>query len=290
MPPSGRVRGTCREQPVLAAAVRVSAIIAIAIACSIVILPSVDTGVSQVLAASDAAEQVTVTLIADGRERSVTTEPVTVAELVAGARIALSELDRVEPGLDELVSQGLVVRVVRVTHQQVTREIEIPVTARVRYDARVHKPIVLHDGSPGRAVAVLDIWTKDGDETERAVVSQRVIEPMKPRLVVRGTRSLPSRGGEVLHMEATGYDPGPRSCGRYASGRTAIGLKAGKGVVAVDPRVIPLGTKLYVDGYGECVAGDVGRAIKGRRIDLGFDTYREALSWGRRMVKVRILE
>jgi len=136
----------------------------------------------------------------------------------------------------------------------------------------------------------LEVWTCDGEETRSTVISQRVVKRMTPRVVVRGDMSLPSRGGEVLYMEATGYDPGPRSCGRYASGYTAVGLRAGEGVVAVDPRVIPLGTRLYVEGYGECVAADVGGAIKGRRIDLGFDSYREAMNWGRRMVRVRILE
>ena len=94
----------------------------------------------------------------------------------------------------------------------------------------------------------------------------------------------------MLIMVATAYDPGPRSCGRYASGWTAIGMRAGKGVVAVDPSVIPLGTRLYIEGYGPAVAGDVGRAIKGRRIDLGYGTYREAIAWGRRTVRVYVLD
>ena len=66
-------------------------------------------------------------------------------------------------------------------------------------------------------------------------------------------------------------------------------MKAGKGVVAVDPRFIKLGTKLYVVGYGYCIAGDTGGAIKGNRIDLGFNTYREAVQFGRRTVTVFIL-
>jgi 3D (Asp-Asp-Asp) domain-containing protein len=60
--------------------------------------------------------------------------------------------------------------------------------------------------------------------------------------------------------------------------------------VAVDPRVIPLRSRLYVEGYGLAIAGDTGRAIKGNRIDLGFNTYREAMRFGRRSVIVHILE
>jgi 3D (Asp-Asp-Asp) domain-containing protein len=92
-------------------------------------------------------------------------------------------------------------------------------------------------------------------------------------------------------MEATAYYPGPESCGIYArNGRTYTGKKAGFGTVAVDKRVIPLGTKLYIEGYGYAEATDIGGAIKGNRIDLCFETYREAEMFGRRKVKVYILE
>lgn len=291
MAASGLDRGTCREEPVLPRFVRAVFIIVLFSACCLLTSsPSLDTRVQLFAAGADDPPAVTVTVIADGREVAMSTEPVTVAELLASARIALGELDRVEPALDELVAEGAVVRVTRVTCERVTREIEIPMQTRARYDRRVRGPITVREGSPGRAVAELEVWSKDGVETRQTVLSQRILEPMRPQVVVRGPMSLPSRGGQVLYMEATGYDPGPRSCGRYASGRTAIGLKAGKGVVAVDPRIIPLGIKLYVEGYGECVTGDVGSAIKGRRIDLGFDGYREALAWGRRTVKVTVLE
>jgi len=92
-----------------------------------------------------------------------------------------------------------------------------------------------------------------------------------------------------LRMLATGYCPCARCCGK-STGITASGLPAGKGVVAVDPKVIPLGTKLYIAGYGEAIAGDTGGNIVGNRIDLGFDSHSQALSWGKRWVIVDILE
>ena len=72
-------------------------------------------------------------------------------------------------------------------------------------------------------------------------------------------------------------------------GKTATGIPAAKGVIAADPRVIPLGTRVYVDGYGEAIAADVGSAIKGNRIDVCFDTHEEAWSWGVKQTKVYIL-
>ncbi|MCH7471383.1 3D domain-containing protein [bacterium] len=99
----------------------------------------------------------------------------------------------------------------------------------------------------------------------------------------------PQRFKRMLTMEATAYEPGPRSCGKFASGNTSSGLKAGYGVVAVDPTFIALGTRLYIEGYGYAVAGDVGGAIKNKRIDLGFYTVAECLKFGRRPVQVYVL-
>ena len=74
----------------------------------------------------------------------------------------------------------------------------------------------------------------------------------------------------------------------YLPGKTAIGVPVGKGVVAVDPKLIPLGTKLHVPGYGPGLAADVGYAIKGRVIDLWFPSTAKARNWGRRTVTITI--
>jgi len=99
----------------------------------------------------------------------------------------------------------------------------------------------------------------------------------------------PARYRRIVTMESSAYEPGPQSCGPFASGNTSCGLKAGYGVVAVDPDVIPLYTRLYIEGYGYAVAGDVGSAIQGNKIDLGMLTVDECYDWGRRDVKVYIL-
>jgi 3D (Asp-Asp-Asp) domain-containing protein len=97
------------------------------------------------------------------------------------------------------------------------------------------------------------------------------------------------RYNDIRVMDATAYYPGPECTGKYSYyGRTYTGKKADYGLVAVDPRVIPLGTKLYIEGYGYAEAADIGGAIKGNRIDLCFQTYREAKRFGRKKVKVYI--
>ncbi len=74
----------------------------------------------------------------------------------------------------------------------------------------------------------------------------------------------------------------------HLPGNTALGIPVRKGVVAVDPRLIPLGTKLHVPGYGHSIAADVGVAIKGRVIDLWMPSTRAARTWGRRTVTITV--
>jgi 3D (Asp-Asp-Asp) domain-containing protein len=97
-------------------------------------------------------------------------------------------------------------------------------------------------------------------------------------------------GREYLVVEATAYYPGPNNYGGGVGSRTAIGMVAQRGIIAVDPSVIPLGTKLFIDGYGYGVAGDTGGAIQGLRVDLCYNTYDEAMRYGRqRGIKVYLL-
>ena len=89
-----------------------------------------------------------------------------------------------------------------------------------------------------------------------------------------------------MRCETTAYAPGSGG----ADHRCATGALATRGVIAVDPHVIPLGTHVYVPGYGYAIAADTGGAIEGNRIDLCYDTYDEAIRWGRRPVTIIILD
>lgn len=148
-------------------------------------------------------------------------------------------------------------------------------------------------GINGEKKVIYKVFYEDDKEVQREVLSTKILKKPVPEIVVVGSRGrLPSRGyfsgRKVLTMIATGYDPSPSSNGGHS--RTSTGLKAGYGVVAVDPNYIPLGTKLYIEGYGYAVAGDTGSAIKGNRIDLGHDTRSAANKVGRRKVIVHILD
>jgi len=262
---------------------------------AVVGLVAVAGALAPLVTATSQAESplVAVTLCADGKVTPLLTDAETVGQLLLELDIVLGEYDRSAPPPDATLVDGAQVEVTRVTVEitERVRVVQPPLIAR--YDRRVGPTVILHPGSPGKIWERVRTWRKDGHVTSEGVVEKKTLVRAIPQRIVRGPRSLASRGSvrtrRTLSMVATAYDPGPASCGRHASGWTAIGMKAGKGVVAVDPRVIPLGSKLYIDGYGAAIAGDVGRAIKGHRIDLGFDTRREALRWGRRRVTVHVL-
>jgi 3D (Asp-Asp-Asp) domain-containing protein len=133
---------------------------------------------------------------------------------------------------------------------------------------------------PQYVIAWKQLTSDDGPS-----LSEILENRMKPGPHIEG----PRRWREILTMESSAYEPGPTSCGPYASGNTSCGYKAGYGVVAVDPAVIPYHTRLFIPGYGYAIAGDTGGAIKGNKIDLGFMTLDECYSWGRRDVQVYVL-
>lgn len=238
-----------------------------------------------------------VILEVDGRRLHLKTRRPTIIDVLEKARVRLGPLDEVWPPLYSPVYDGQTITVARVTVREESVVEELPYRTVVRRTrSRWQRyPILKQHGQAGRVQSEYRVVYRDGKPVRRTLLSRRVLEGSVTRIVeVPANRVLSSRGAlggrRVLQMIATAYDPGPKSCGPRATGRTCIGLRAGHGVVAVDPRHIPLRTRLYIEGYGYAIAGDVGSAIKGNRIDLGYATRREALRFGRRRVTVYVLD
>lgn len=156
---------------------------------------------------------------------------------------------------------------------------------------------VLEAGSDGKRVKIIKVTTTlDGEEYNREIVSVETTQP-KDRKILKGTKIVwkildtadgPIRYWKKLRVWATHYDGGAGCRGCSGRGITATGLKAGKGVVAVDPAVIKLRTQIYVPGYGKAVAGDTGGNIIGNIIDLGFDDARTS-GWSARFIDIYLL-
>jgi 3D (Asp-Asp-Asp) domain-containing protein len=139
------------------------------------------------------------------------------------------------------------------------------------------------------------VW--DDVVVNRQVVAREVVHVPTPGVVLVGTpktlaqlrQAMPNVAlGTAITMIATAYTADTATAA--PTGYTATGILAQEGVVAVDPRVIPLGTKLFVPGYGIALAADTGGAIIGNRIDLCMDSYSRAIEFGRRPIQVYILK
>ena len=185
------------------------------------------------------------------------------------------------------------IRLLTLSDKTVEKELPIPFPIIHQPDAMMEKGMeaVVEEGVPGTKLATVRQIFEEGREAGFEIITEKVINQPKSELVKVGTREAndPSRGTirfkKLLVMEASAYtafDDGQ-------SGITATGIPARRGVVAVDPRIIPLGTRLYIMGYGPALAADTGGYIRGAKIDLCVESYNEAIQFGRRNVEVYIL-
>lgn len=226
----------------------------------------------------------------DGSTRVYLTRSKTVGELLRAERISLGEEDVVSPSLDSKLTPGTLVRITRVARRVQEKEVMLPFAVKQKPTTSLLKgqTKVLVAGRNGLAVERWEVTYYDGKEKARRLLERRVVRQPVDRVVQVGILKTISRGGEelrfsrVLTMRATAYS--------YTGQNTASGIPPRIGVAAVDPAVIPFGTRLYVEGYGHALACDRGSSIKGNRIDVFFPSWAEARAWGVRDVKVYVLE
>ncbi len=152
--------------------------------------------------------------------------------------------------------------------------------------------VKVQDGKPGELRKVYEIKIIGNGKTKRELVRTEKTDPT-PALYHMGKAGFEtSRGAftraKVMTMRSTAYTPSAGR-GKAATGRTATGRRAAFGVIAVDPRIIPLNTLVFVEGYGFAIAADTGGAIKGNIVDVCLPTEQECRNWGRRNVRVHIL-
>ncbi|MCI5709261.1 3D domain-containing protein, partial [Veillonella caviae] len=151
---------------------------------------------------------------------------------------------------------------------------------------------VVQVGQPGSEQVQVETLYNNGAVIKTNDLSKQVITNMTPTIIKEGTREVTTssnvagRASRAIVMEASAY----LASDGDGYGITATGIPAVRGVVAVDPDVIPLGTRLFIPGYGEAVAADTGGAIIGNKIDLVMDSYGEAMDFGRRDVTVYVLD
>lgn len=235
-----------------------------------------------------------VTIKADGKTITTVMAQKTVEDAVKGAGIVLQDLDRTIPDRATGFRPGMEIRVIRVTEKIEYRESPIAYPVEKRADDTLEKGLthVVQAGRNGVKREKVRVRYEDGQPKDSVIEEEQTISLPQPEILVVGTEDMvqTSRGAmrfsRVMEMEATAYLPTDGS----DTGITATGIPARYGIVAVDPRVIPLGSRVYVKGYGVALAADTGGSITGERIDLCMEDAAEAWRFGRRFVKVYILD
>ena len=172
-----------------------------------------------------------------------------------------------------------------------TKSIPPHVTYQFSREVGRGRLVKAHDGKPGTVKRTYRIILRDGKPVGKELIKEERSEPTNTLFLMSRAGYQTSRGSwsrsRVIEMVATAYTNSPSENGGWS--RAANGMALTDGIVAVDPRVIPIGPKLYVEGYGFAYAADTGGAIKGNRIDLLMPSFSASNNWGRRRVKVHVL-
>ncbi len=257
-----------------------------------------------------------VKVIIDGKEQPVTVKPGTyTGTMIADLETLTSQKYFYDGYLAGKLEPNQTIKLQTRTEETVTETQEIPFETEVKLVNTLNKGVeeIVQEGKPGKKEIISKVVYLSGEESDRFVTEEKIAAKPVNKIINRGTRVPASTNGidnanfafamkedisnveytKELIMNASAYTAGYESTGKRPGdknyGITASGARVRPGIVAVDPRVIPLGTKLYVEGYGYSIAADTGGAIKGNKIDLFFESVSEARQFGRRNIKVYVL-
>lgn len=229
-------------------------------------------------------------VIADGQKKEIITPPISIKEAITEAGFTLGDKDLVKTLASEMTQPNQEIEIIRVQEQQVQEEAVLPYGEERTEDNTLEKGLskTLRRGTNGSVLNTVRITYHNGTEVKREVVdSQTKVQPVN-KIVAVGNITTVSRGSlrlnfrQALYAQASAYT--------YTGRNTASGTAPAVGTVAVDPAVIPIGSRLYIEGYGYATAWDTGGAVRGNRIDLFMEDRAQCIKWGVRNVKLYILE
>jgi len=235
-------------------------------------------------------------------KREIWSTSTTVADFLKSEKVSLNKLDKVSPALSNRLTQESAVTVTRV--EKVTDVVEEPISYETikRTDPSLEKgkEKIITEGQEGLISKTYELTRENGKTISKELVSEKTVQEKVDQVVAIGTKekkatvtkvsspSTSSSSAEEYHVTATAYTSGCNGC----TGKTATGinLRANPNakVIAVDPSFIPLGTKVYVEGYGYATAADTGGAVSGKKIDVFVPSTADAYSWGVKTVKIKV--
>jgi len=243
-----------------------------------------------------------VRLIVNGEERIAYTQANTVGDFLTQQGIEVQPSDHVFPKTTEPIRSGMTVSLVAVRDNIEFTEDPIEYGTVYRYDPEIDEgqQSVIQPGSMGFVRREYRLKTVNGEVVSRELVSE-VVVPATDEVVALGTRVPPTPSPRpapaavalgfeglscvrTINVWATWYS----AASAGGNGRTATGTEVYKGIVAVDPSVIPLGTRMYIPGYGYGLAADTGGGIRGYMIDLGYGPD-DVVDWHTKTLDICIL-
>ncbi|MBC8062543.1 MAG: G5 domain-containing protein [Clostridiaceae bacterium] len=251
---------------------------------------------------------VDVSVDVDGQEIKLKSSEKNISEMLKAEKIILNKNDKISPSEDKELQDGLKIAITRVDEKVESKIQYLDYTTVMKNDDSLEKGTTktIQDGTTGSKVLSYKVNYENGKEISRNLVEETVTQKPVDKIVAVGTLGVvnSNRGEKLLYtnsikvrataysanFSSTGKNPGDLAFGITSTGKRAKRTVSGFSSIAVDPRVIPLGTKLYIPGYGCAIAEDVGGAIKGNSIDVYFDTDSEALKWGVKSISVYILK
>lgn len=201
--------------------------------------------------------------------------------------IDYKEDDIVTPGKDTTLEKNMDIKIVQVTWEDISENVVMPYSTseKIDYDQDVSYSEVVQNGSDGEKKVTYRVTKHDGEIVGKTEISQTPITESVDKIIAKGgSQFVASRGSDTskikktIYVDTTAYSGGP-NCSTY-TGRKAVRNANGISTIAVDPRVIPLGSLVYIDGYGKAVAADIGTSIIGNRVDVYQSTLSAAKAWG----------
>lgn len=248
-----------------------------------------------------------VNVTVNGKTTEYQTTKKIVSDILKELGIEIGSEDSVSPRLTDAVESGGEIVITSAAPQNVTVQEEIAYNTQEVENTSLAAGTrqVVQEGKTGVKEITYSIKYEDGIEVSREIVNEIVLSQPQDEIIEYSPEeefevgkipaNPPTNYTRMEIFEATAYDSSVADNGPWA-GVTSTGMQMGYGVIAVDPTVIPYGTRMYiesVDGkykYGYAIAGDCGGAIKGKKVDLFYWSRTDCLNFGRRDVKIYFLD
>lgn len=239
---------------------------------------------------------VPVEVTVDGETLEIETAESNIVDMLEAESISIDEDDKLSTSAETPIAEGLKLKITRVETKDLVETKALDYQTVIKDDDSMDKGMskVIQQGVAGEKEVTVKIIYEDGVEVDKKVIAEKVTKEPTNKVVHQGTLSYValSRGGDsklyykkALSVKASAY----AGDGITATGTVPKRNPSGLSTIAVDPRVIPLGTKVYVEGYGYAVAEDTGGAIKNNKIDIFMNSEKECYSWGVRSVNLYIV-